>query len=835
MRSAPPSIARRIPRLLIGILATCGSSQMQAADIYWTGVQSDSWQTIANWQFMGPIQPIPRIPADVDFVHMTSPASDAVALYGNTAPINGMILSNGIFLRTNGHLLQVDNAGSATTAIAGSAVLYVEPRNAGLGFETDNLLMSGGGELRLLDDVVIEGNTVMGSGSLISDEVLIPGSVGTISFGGDVTLFDSDVKFIDGFDAVFSPGSTIELNDFSLMELKQSLSIGGNTTLNLKTNSTLRVSGTTTIGPTGKLAVTSSAFRPGDHVVIDGGTFSLADGPFAGTIQLAPAKHFTARNNAQILLDDKFLFVQDQQSFAFESGASVSRTPGDHSGIFVGSSATTGELLIDGVGTNIDLSSIIVGTSAPGESVATIRNGATVALDSLRVNNSFNFNVPHPNRATMNIESDASVVGLTSVSVGTIGNFASSYGRLNLSSGASLIQSPGNGENNVGSMDSTAEGRITVSDGAAFTSNANDFNVRAKGVIEVQGGAQAGVMTINGPLHVEGAIDVNDVGSPPGGPGGVLHVTAPMTIDGGSVTLAAGHVTALSVGFAGGGIFNFNGGALTVDSFENDLSNLGGTFAPEGVASIVGQYMQHADGALAIDIGGLIMGSDYDSVDISHAANLDGALLLALAPGFVPDQNDEFTILDAGMIAGSFSNAGNGQRLRLPSGGSFLVHYGAASAFDPAQVVLTDFQEAAAADFDKDGDVDAADVAQWQEDFGLNGDSDADGDGDSDGADFLIWQRQLGTGVNELPASHLVPEPDCTVLLAVLLILRAFAGPARSERRDPVPGKLNEARLEFRRHLGGRRPPQVTAVGPSARCRRPPLGGSPARADSRTR
>ena len=48
------------------------------------------------------------------------------------------------------------------------------------------------------------------------------------------------------------------------------------------------------------------------------------------------------------------------------------------------------------------------------------------------------------------------------------------------------------------------------------------------------------------------------------------------------------------------------------------------------------------------------------------------------------------------------------------------------------------------ADFNGNGTVDAADLTQWQSDYGVNGDSDADGDGDSDGRDFLIWQRQFG-------------------------------------------------------------------------------------------
>jgi glucose/arabinose dehydrogenase len=68
-------------------------------------------------------------------------------------------------------------------------------------------------------------------------------------------------------------------------------------------------------------------------------------------------------------------------------------------------------------------------------------------------------------------------------------------------------------------------------------------------------------------------------------------------------------------------------------------------------------------------------------------------------------------------------------------------------------------------DFNRDGLVDETDLSQWQDDYGLNGDSDADGDGDSDGRDYLIWQRQFG--VTEMLTAS-VPEPATVVLLFVL-------------------------------------------------------------------
>lgn len=86
--------------------------------------------------------------------------------------------------------------------------------------------------------------------------------------------------------------------------------------------------------------------------------------------------------------------------------------------------------------------------------------------------------------------------------------------------------------------------------------------------------------------------------------------------------------------------------------------------------------------------------------------------------------------------------------------------------YNPQSVVLT-VRAAYSADFDEDRDVDGDDLAKWQGDFGLNGDSDADGDGDSDGADILAWQRQLGSPEPAVAANSPVPEPATSVLVSV--------------------------------------------------------------------
>ena len=81
----------------------------------------------------------------------------------------------------------------------------------------------------------------------------------------------------------------------------------------------------------------------------------------------------------------------------------------------------------------------------------------------------------------------------------------------------------------------------------------------------------------------------------------------------------------------------------------------------------------------------------------------------------------------------------------------------------------TSLEALSTADFDLDGFVDADDLAKWQADAGVNGNSDADFDGDSDGADFLAWQQQF-SAASAVTTSHTIPEPSSSALLFGVLI-----------------------------------------------------------------
>jgi hypothetical protein len=83
-------------------------------------------------------------------------------------------------------------------------------------------------------------------------------------------------------------------------------------------------------------------------------------------------------------------------------------------------------------------------------------------------------------------------------------------------------------------------------------------------------------------------------------------------------------------------------------------------------------------------------------------------------------------------------------------------------------------------DFNNDGSVDGADLAQWKDDFGVDDGSDANGDGVTDGADYLVWQRNFGL-TSSAPATNAVPEPSalCVALIGLLFVRKrrnAYSG-----------------------------------------------------------
>ncbi len=118
-----------------------------------------------------------------------------------------------------------------------------------------------------------------------------------------------------------------------------------------------------------------------------------------------------------------------------------------------------------------------------------------------------------------------------------------------------------------------------------------------------------------------------------------------------------------------------NGGALSTTINSNGSLNVGDLAKKAGSLSITGGYTQAAGGVLNIDIGGAISGTEFDVLNISGAANLNGTLNISLIGGFVPAIGSTFKILNCASRTGTFSVI-NG--IKIDSSEHFEVVYNSA-------------------------------------------------------------------------------------------------------------------------------------------------------------
>ena len=218
----------------------------------------------------------------------------------------------------------------------------------------------------------------------------------------------------------------------------------------------------------------------------------------------------------------------------------------------------------------------------------------------------------------------------------------------------------------------------------------------------------------------------------------------------GTVTLQAGHLIADTIDHSDGGEFDFRNGTLEVRRFVGDLVNQGGVVTPGpgiGSTAIHGDYTQQSAAAIAVDIGGITPGVEYDIISVTGDASIDGELRLELVNGFLPDALDEFSVLGASSLSGLFDNVASGQRLETVDGdGSFVVNYGLGSAYDASQIVLSDFLRLGGllGDFDNNGLLDAADIDLLSAAVGGYSTSyDLNSDGQITGGDRIVWVEDL--------------------------------------------------------------------------------------------
>ena len=220
------------------------------------------------------------------------------------------------------------------------------------------------------------------------------------------------------------------------------------------------------------------------------------------------------------------------------------------------------------------------------------------------------------------------------------------------------------------------------------------------------------------------------------------------------------------------------GGATAV--FHDTVTNNGQLHVFPGADVLMLKNLSFsASTLLGLQLGAGDLSDGMGQVEVGGQATLAGTLSVQLASGFAPALGNSFSLLTASSgVVGTFAAAN-------------LPVLGAGLAWDldyTANSVLLSVVAGGgpSADFDADGDVDAADLAKWKLGFGkasgaLLSDGDANGDGVVNGSDFMIWQRQFGTAPST-PVAGAVPEPT-GVVLAALSLVAAMVGRRRPNRR----------------------------------------------------
>ncbi len=248
-----------------------------------------------------------------------------------------------------------------------------------------------------------------------------------------------------------------------------------------------------------------------------------------------------------------------------------------------------------------------------------------------------------------------------------------------------------------GGQDYPGTGSVTQSGGSATFGN---LSIGVHGTYTLSGGS----LTINKTLKNYGTIDLaNAPVTLTAGPTSFLDFsrgqflnTSSATVTGVSGSLmnfAAGYDPLTAIGhFFSDGLVHINGQPLVIPatatvhgsgSIEGDVTNQG-AIAPgnsPGEIDIVGSYTQDFSASMLMELAGNTS-DQFDILTVNGTASLGGDLSVALLDGYVPSPTDQFQIVTAGSLNGSFANALTG--IDLP-GGHFDVLY------SPTGVTLANF------------------------------------------------------------------------------------------------------------------------------------------------
>ena len=235
-----------------------------------------------------------------------------------------------------------------------------------------------------------------------------------------------------------------------------------------------------------------------------------------------------------------------------------------------------------------------------------------------------------------------------------------------------------------------------VDGSSTVLTNEGDVQLEGASALGIQNGALV-VNAADGIFDLQGDGDLNQSGSDnrfenrglftkSDGTGNSIIAQSNLTFDneaGGIVRVESGEIRLF-------GPFHHNEGALIegVGSFNRASStaafthagNTGPGLSP-GVLTWLGSpaYAPDPTANFIVDIagsGGAGATDGHDVLNVSSSAALDGQIQVNLLDGFVPTQDEEFVVLTASSVTGTFANPNTNDRLYAGNGVAFTVLYG---------------------------------------------------------------------------------------------------------------------------------------------------------------
>lgn len=772
-----------------------GSPQPSAAAT-WTIRGNGDWDTATNWSSN------PVFPGALDNVIIGPMSPDSPTIIGPAASTTVGSLTVGsrtgsatLNVQAGGDLttqasLTVGANGTLTTPAAGS--IFVGPSGSAL-INTPALLISNGGS--------VQGSSLE-IGSVASDDILtLTGSGSTLAITRATTVNTGGTLTIDS-GALYQTGTlsrngtlnfrvgTLELagSDLTIDDTAGGVLNNGDgqgqaadaTPLELTSGRNLFVSGTTTIDASKPLQVSGGHFKSGLVALSGGqaeldfksGTFELTNsdlniGP-GGQFELLSADagdqliiaQSTTVNSAGTLNIDGGSFttgdvleLQANGSATISSGGTlnVSQLTVAHSTDF---NFTNGNLNITGAG------GLTVGVGGPLGSTMTLNRKT-----NLNVTNTMTID----NGAILEL-SDSTLTAGTLANSGVLrlglqgqidGNLTNNAdGEVRIQSGEGLLFN-GTAHSNAGKIEVVGNGDV-LGGGAEIEFNGAVTNITSIGLIT----GRDATMRFNDGLTNDGSIglsfgtsdvsgDINNTntGNITVAGGGQVTFFGDITQNGTMVVASVGSTNSVAVvfgAFTGSGGFSGGGNVFALGDLRPgsspDMVNYGGNLFL-GPQTFV-----------AVELGGLSAGADYDQMIVSGSVGLAGQLEIQLINGFQPDYGDSFTIM---------TFASSNDRFHTINGTS--VNSNMTLAYLPTATQLT-LTAALPGDANLNGIVNFEDFVQLSNNFNANETLWQDGNFNQDGItnfeDFVLLANNFGSMVpNGLAV--VVPEPASWLIVAL--------------------------------------------------------------------